>query len=109
MDDSSCSLFGPSHAILKVKVPLKVRVLAWDFCSCEGAECFNGAEETLLLSFSQWCVMLEKDFECLNHLMLHCPVVYSLWIRLFRGTILCWATPESCKPFYVRGLSFLEG
>lgn len=63
MDDSSCSLFGPSHAILKVKVPLKVRVLAWDFCSCEGAECFNGAEEeTLLLSFFSMVCNVGKRF-----------------------------------------------
>lgn len=98
MDDSSCSLVGPSHAILKVKVPLKVRVLAWVFAHVKVLNVsMVQRRKPYCYHSSQWCVMWEKDFECLNNLMLHCPVVYSLWIRLFRGTILCWATPESCR------------
>lgn len=103
-------LFFVPHAILKVKVPLKVRVLALIFAHVKVLNVSMVQRgKPYCYHSSQWCVMWEKDFECLNHLMLHCPVVYFLWIKLFWGTILCWATPESCKPFYVRGLSFLEG
>lgn len=51
--------------------------------------------------------MWRNGWECMDHLLLHCPVTASLWPSLSAKAILSW--DDSGMHCCVKGLSSLEG
>ena len=41
-----------------------------------------------------WCYMCKSNGESVDHLLLHCPIVYKLWSMVFTLFGIHWAMPK---------------
>ena len=41
-----------------------------------------------------WCCMCKQCVESVDHLLLHCPIAYELWIMVFSLFGIHWAMPQ---------------
>jgi hypothetical protein len=41
-----------------------------------------------------WCCMCRSNGETVDHLLLHCPAAYELWIFIFRLFHTQWVMPQ---------------
>lgn len=44
-----------------------------------------------------WCVMCRKDVESIDHLLFHCMVARSLWLKVLGEVGLTWVFPARCR------------
>ena len=42
-----------------------------------------------------WCYMCKSNGESVDHLLLHCPIVYELWSMVFTLFGIHWAMPKT--------------
>ena len=42
-----------------------------------------------------WCYMYKSNGESVDHLLLHCPIVYKLWSMVFTLFGIYWAMPKT--------------
>ena len=45
----------------------------------------------------QWCVLCKSNGEVLDHLLLHCPFTYFVWLKVFRALQVQVVMPKSWK------------
>ena len=42
-----------------------------------------------------WCYMCKSNAESVDHLLLHCPIVFELWFVVFTLFGIYWAMPKT--------------
>ena len=48
-----------------------------------------------MLFRSDWCYMCKSNGESVDHLLLHCSIVYKLWSMVFTLFDIHWAMPKT--------------
>lgn len=104
------SHFLPSSTIWNTKIPPKIRVLAWIIAHWKANACYMVQRRRPYLCLSpHWCLMCKKDDESVDHLFLHCPVAFTLWLRLCRGGNLSWVIPATCVALFWKKHKYFGG
>ena len=81
--------------IWKISIPNKVRVFCWLLIlkKLNTQDLLQKRQPYLSISPS-WCVVCKKDCESINHLFLHCPMVYRVWIAVIQKFKVSWVLPQ---------------
>ena len=92
------SLF-PWKGVWKPKVPKRVAFFLWTV-----VHGWILTLDNLMIrgrSFANWCCMFHCDGELMDHLLLHCPVTYTIWTLMLQAFGIHWVMPGT-----VAGLLF---
>ena len=83
------------HFTWKISIPSKVRVFCWLLIlkKLNTQDILQKRQPFLSVSPS-WCVMCKQDSESINHLFLHCPLVYRVWIAVIQKFKVSWVLPQ---------------
>ncbi|KAM7507518.1 hypothetical protein LguiA_017971 [Lonicera macranthoides] len=88
--------FEPHDMVWKNGVPSKMKVLAWLAAhkKVSTADLLQIRRPYLQLS-PLWCVMCKRSGESLDHLLLHCSFVHSIWCNIRSDFDMVAALPSS--------------
>ena len=89
---ASISLF-PWKGVWKPKIPKRVAFFLWTIAHGQTLTLDN-----LILKgrpLANRCCMCCCDGESVNHLLLHCPVIHSLWTFMLQAFGILWVMPGS--------------
>ena len=95
--------FEPCDMIWKFGIPSKVRVLAWlaALRKVNTADLLQVRRPYQQLSPS-WCITCKRSEENLDHLLIHCPFIHSIWCNIRREFNVISAFPDSWYNLLVR-------
>ena len=89
---ASNSLF-PWKGVWKPKIPKRVAFFLWTAAHGRILTLDN-----LMLKgrpLANWCCMCCSDGESVDHLLLHCPIIHSLWAFMLQAFGIHWVMPGS--------------
>ena len=69
------------RSIWKQQVPCRVAFFVWTTALRTILTIDNLRKKKVL--FLDWCYMCKSNGELVDHLLLHCPIVYELWSMVF--------------------------
>ena len=87
-----CTQSFPWRSIWKQNVPSKVAFFVWTASFGTILTIDNLLKKVLILD---WCYMCKSNGESVDHLSLHCPIVYELWSMVFTLFGIHWAMPKT--------------
>lgn len=89
-------------SVWKFSAPHRVKVFSWLLVQgrLNTSDMIQRRNPHIALSPS-WCSLCRKDYENIDHLMLHCEVATKLWNLLCSQTGILWATPRECKSLFI--------
>ena len=76
-----CTQSFPWRSIWKQKVPSKVAFFVWTATLGTILTIDNLRKKKVLIL--DWCYIHKSNEESIDHLILHCPIVYELWSMVF--------------------------
>ena len=87
-----CTQSFPRRSIWKQKVPSRVAFFVWTVALGTILTIDNLCKKKALIL--DWCYMCKSNGESVDHLLLHCPIVYELWSMVFILFGIHWAMPK---------------
>ena len=88
-----CTQSFPWRSIWKQKVPSKVAFFVWTAALGTILTINNLRKKNMLIL--DWCYMCKSNGESVDHLLLHCSIVYKLWSMVFTLFGIHWAMPKT--------------
>ena len=83
----------PWRSIWKQQVPSRVAFFVWTTALRTILTIDNLRKKKVLIL--EWCYMCKSNGESVDHLLLHCPIVYELWSMVFTLFGIHWAMPKT--------------
>ena len=94
--DDSLPVNLQAKIILKLNIPVKVKVFTWLLVLCKVSVHTTLQKRHPYHSLSpDWCVLCKKDNEAIDHLFLHCEFSSTIWCLKEIGRV--WVIPKSSK------------
>ena len=91
------SVTFPWKSIWKTKAPLKAAFFVWT-ASWGNILTIDNLRKRGIITMN-WCYMCKKSGESVDHLLLHCEIVRSLWSEVLARVGLAWVMPEKVSEF----------
>ena len=88
-----CTQSFPWRSIWEQKVPSKVAFFVWTAALGTILTIDNLRKKKVLIL--DWCYMCKSNAESVDHLLLHCPIVFELWFGVFTLFGIYWAMPKT--------------
>ena len=81
----------PLEKYLEAQVPSSVAFFVWTAALETILTIDNLCKRKILIL--DWCYMCKSNGESVDHLLLHCPIVFKLWSMMFTLFGIYWAMP----------------
>jgi hypothetical protein len=78
--------------VWRTKAPLRAVFFAWSEALNKILTMDNLIKRHVIVVDK--CCMCKRNWESVNHLLLHCDVAYAIWITFFSRFALSWVMPR---------------
>jgi hypothetical protein len=88
----------PLRSIWQNKVPLKMTFFAWSAALGKILNIDNLRKRHVIVG--EWCCISKKNWESVDHLLLHCEISIALWNTIFSSVGMDWVMPSQVTDLF---------